>query len=105
MNLRKDHCRDPDQNRSCTCYQCRRMAGPLPSGPVPDLLVEGRVRYRTRGAEWRQGTLLLNTLPVAVGRHADHALCSVAILIHTTLGNGYLGSRIDEERSKMRYLV
>jgi trehalose/maltose hydrolase-like predicted phosphorylase len=23
----------------------------------------------------------------------------------TTLGNGYLGSRIDEERSKMRYLV
>ena len=26
-------------------------------------------------------------------------------LIHTTLGNGYLGSRIDEERSKMRYLV
>ncbi|CAN7092681.1 unnamed protein product, partial [Brassica rapa subsp. narinosa] len=22
----------------------------------------------------------------------------------TTLGNGYLGSRIDEERSKMRYL-
>ena len=27
------------------------------------------------------------------------------ILIHTTLGNGYLGSRIDEERSEMRYLV
>lgn len=26
-------------------------------------------------------------------------------LIHTTLGNGYLGSRIDEERSEMRYLV
>ena len=27
------------------------------------------------------------------------------LLIHTTLGNGYLGSRIDEERSEMRYLV
>ena len=26
-------------------------------------------------------------------------------IIHTTLGNGYLGSRIDEERSEMRYLV
>lgn len=26
-------------------------------------------------------------------------------LIHMTLGNGYLGSRIDEERSEMRYLV
>lgn len=25
--------------------------------------------------------------------------------IGTTLGNGYLGSRIDEERSEMRYLV
>ena len=26
-------------------------------------------------------------------------------LIHTTLGNEYLGSRIDEERSEIRYLV
>lgn len=25
--------------------------------------------------------------------------------VKTTLGNGYLGSRIDEERSEMRYLV
>ena len=25
--------------------------------------------------------------------------------LRTTLGNGYLGSRIDEERSEMRYLV
>lgn len=24
---------------------------------------------------------------------------------YTTLGNGYLGSRIDEERSEMRYVV
>ena len=28
-----------------------------------------------------------------------------ALLTQTTLGNGYLGSRIDEERSEMRYLV
>lgn len=27
------------------------------------------------------------------------------VLHQTTLGNGYLGSRIDEERSEMRYLV
>lgn len=27
------------------------------------------------------------------------------IQVNTTLGNGYLGSRIDEERSEMRYLV
>jgi len=25
--------------------------------------------------------------------------------VETTLGNGYLGSRYDEERSEMRYLV
>ena len=29
----------------------------------------------------------------------------LVVLFTTTLGNGYLGSRIDEERSKMRYLV
>jgi trehalose/maltose hydrolase-like predicted phosphorylase len=29
----------------------------------------------------------------------------VLYLSKTTLGNGYLGSRIDEERSEMRYLV
>lgn len=28
-----------------------------------------------------------------------------SLSIYTTLGNGYLGSRIDEERSEMRYLV
>jgi hypothetical protein len=33
------------------------------------------------------------------------ALVLQCYLIHTTLGNGYLGSRIDEERSEMRYLV
>ena len=27
------------------------------------------------------------------------------LYVKTTLGNGYLGSRIDEERSEMRYLV
>ena len=29
----------------------------------------------------------------------------LVVLFTTTLGNGYLGSRIDEERSEMRYLV
>ena len=41
---------------------------------------------------------------------APYAVCTkggtVRILnVKTTLGNGYLGSRIDEERSEMRYLV
>lgn len=30
---------------------------------------------------------------------------SIPVVFTTTLGNGYLGSRIDEERSEMRYLV
>ena len=32
-------------------------------------------------------------------------VCGIFVKPKTTLGNGYLGSRIDEERSKMRYLV
>ena len=38
-------------------------------------------------------------MPAYRSPRSDH------ILTNTTLGNGYLGSRIDEERSKMRYLV
>ena len=36
---------------------------------------------------------------------SGHGMCRQVITITTTLGNGYLGSRIDEERSEMRYLV
>lgn len=39
------------------------------------------------------------TVHVRGGRHT-YTCISI-----TTLGNGYLGSRIDEERSEMRYLV
>lgn len=68
-----------------------------------DLLSEVSSHKRTHGAVWRQGTLIL---PCS-GQHrlAGRTLCSDAMIIHMTLGNGYLGSRIDEERSKMRYLV
>lgn len=41
------------------------------------------------------------SLPVP-GRHGGVASF---LRNRTTLGNGYLGSRIDEERSEMRYLV
>jgi hypothetical protein len=37
--------------------------------------------------------------------HDVRAGVDVLYLSKTTLGNGYLGSRIDEERSEMRYLV
>ena len=50
-----------------------------------------------------QGTLILPCSGHV--RPAGHATCNVAILTNTTLGNRYLGPRIDEEHSKMRYLV
>ncbi len=40
--------------------------------------------------------------------YAPFSVCKLVVASfesQTTLGNGYLGSRIDEERSKMRYLV
>ena len=65
---------------------------------------------------WRGGALKEPTAPYGVkehryclarghGRLAGRTPCRDDTLIHMTLGNGYLGSRIDEERSKMRYLV
>ena len=39
------------------------------------------------------------------GVGASVMLFSCRKIYRTTLGNGYLGSRIDEERSEMRYLV
>lgn len=52
----------------------------------------------------RQGkhkTLLASRSPRSRCAPEDRA----CVEFKTTLGNGYLGSRIDEERSKMRYLV
>ncbi|CAN1155488.1 hypothetical protein LINPERHAP2_LOCUS20441 [Linum perenne] len=52
----------------------------------------------------RQGILRVTTRHVpghGVQDGATHQLLNRIM----TLGNGYLGSRIDEERSKMRYLV
>lgn len=38
-------------------------------------------------------------------RVRDWVFARSLVKTQTTLGNGYLGSRIDEERSEMRYLV
>ena len=38
-------------------------------------------------------------------RHGAPSALASYELFKTTLGNGYLGFRIDEERSEMRYLV
>ena len=57
-------------------------------------LTPARVAPRTNNS-------IASRLPWATGGVGD----GVSIYNKTTLGNGYLGSRIDEERSEMRYLV
>ena len=89
MNLRKDHCRDPYTKQTVN-------ASPVPPGL-------GSAQNRTNGALGVKEHL--NCLARRSGRPAFRSPRSDDALIHTTLGNGYLGSRIDEERSKMRYLV
>lgn len=97
MNLRKDHCRDPDQNRPRTRHPCRRARPPPRPAPRPP------GRNRTHGAD---GVKEHIDTPAPPGRPWPvGGAARYHELIHTTLGNGYLGSRIDEERSEMRYLV
>ena len=88
------------QNRPRTRPSCRRAPARqrLPS-PVPGR----RGRKRTHGALGVKEHMYC--LARRSGRPAFRSPRSDDSLIHTTLGNGYLGSRIDEERSKMRYLV
>ena len=88
------------QNRPRTRLSCRWA----PAWPrLPSLVPGRRGHKRTHGALGVKEHSYL--LARCSGRPAFRSPCSDDILIHTTLGNGYLGSRIDEERSKMRYLV
>lgn len=47
----------------------------------------------------------LLSMPLAARRRRPHRERRERTSFQMTLGNGYLGSRIDEERSEMRYLV
>jgi hypothetical protein len=78
---------------------------PLDLGPAlaPDLHLGGEGPQQNPRRRRRQGTLILPC--DGAGWLASLTPSSDDSLINTTLGNGYLGSRIDEERSKMRYLV
>lgn len=104
MNLRKDHCRDPDEDD-------RERVNETPPGrdsPRPGIVPPRRaspgaartIDIPRRGG--RQGTL---TSGAEAPRRAREAIRADDNRNRTTLGNGYLGSRIDEERSEMRYLV
>lgn len=72
------------------------LLGPAAMRAFPSVPVPGKHKTR-RGL--RQGNSSgNNVLPSACGGQLGSDTL-------TTLGNGYLGSRIDEERSEMRYLV
>lgn len=70
---------------------------------APDLCYGGEGPQKNPRRRRRQGTLIA-LLGAAVGLPLA-PWAAMPYEINTTLGNGYLGSRIDEERSKMRYLV
>ena len=88
------------QNRSRTVSRAARL---WPGQGPPSSVPAWRGRHRTHDA------LGVKEHLHCLARRSDRpAFCSPRsddILIHMSLGNGYLGSRIDEERSKMRYLV
>ncbi len=112
VNLRKDHCIDQTQ----TANQRIPAGGPTRAAcaPVPDRRPgsRGPVRSgglgrplpftgkgRTRSAKPPIKSTTRNILKILTA-----ALCGRR-QPKTTLNNGYLGSRIDEERSEMRYVV
>ena len=120
MNLRKDHCRNLQKQRDPrTRSQTpprkglprsypRRGGGP-PRRRKGELPRNTKYGGRTPKAITNPGADCAKdheqkrfpSLPVP-GRHGGVASF---LRNRTTLGNGYLGSRIDEERSEMRYLV
>lgn len=103
MNLRKDHCR-------CLDRPANRYQSDL---PLPPAVPRGAVGWQTSlnratpGAQRAKEMQSIGTDAVGdpdgarpLRDRTGHHTC-----VRTTLGNGYLGSRIDEERSEMRYLV
>ncbi len=126
MNLRKDHCRTSE--RPANTLQLTEGAergrepvasvAPPPFGrprePLPPSCpAHGRGRpaaalsseQRTPARNAPRNLTTKQRAPVApvpIGRVGGSSSFHQT---QTTLGNGYLGSRIDEERSKMRYLV
>jgi hypothetical protein len=90
------------QNRTRTSHLCRQASA---RHVAPPTLPRGRVAAKKNPRRLgHQGTPVLPPAPWS-GQPAFRSPGSSYTLIDTTIGNGYLGSRIDEERSKMRYLV
>ena len=128
MNLRKDHCRTSERPANTLQLteggrraraRARRLRRPSPrsggpgsparrraprtGGGRPAAALSSEQRTPARNAPRNLTTKQRAPVaPVPIGRVGGSSSFHQT---QTTLGNGYLGSRIDEERSKMRYLV
>ncbi|KAJ0042044.1 hypothetical protein Pint_17094 [Pistacia integerrima] len=86
---------------SCPCASTRASSG-VGRTLVPAVAPSLRINEPRR--ELCQGNLNERARSRRPG-HGARGMRGLLSLSITTLGNGYLGSRIDEERSEMRYLV
>lgn len=98
------------QNDPRTSFQFARETGPARASRLPrERAVPSRGDVSPENNEPRrnprQGNCTSDPAVPAPETASGHGMRRHVITIATTLGNGYLGSRIDEERSEMRYLV
>ena len=105
MNLRKDHCRDPDEDDRERVNENAAGEGSSRPGAVPPLRHRAARRGHDRRTPARRAPRNTKLGSGGPARRAREARRAEDARNRTTLGNGYLGSRIDEERSEMRYLV
>ena len=109
MNLRKDHyC---DKNYHVHCYVCPFAQLPLSASALASFaklsdFTRDEIACRLDSARL---ALLSNTHTLKIVEKSilscDLFFTNRSLKPNTTLNNGYLGSRNDEERSEMRYVV
>jgi hypothetical protein len=112
VNLRKDHCRNLQEQTTSEHVLISVGGGlrvlPAPVAPPrrPGALGRPAAQNNKPRRGKRQGLLKKWTaFPRLRPFAARNGGPKAPVESNTTLGNGYLGSRIDEERSKLRYLV
>lgn len=108
MNLRKDHCRILQKQTADTLNHIGTAGHGGDSLPAPTSRTARALAGVVRANEPRRGMCQGKLTEASASHRPVRGVLWViwrVSNVKTTLGNGYLGSRIDEERSEMRYLV
>lgn len=111
MNLRKDHCRNLPSRTTRELVSKRGAEGSCgSSSPLSRGGCVALARPTLPGVQTNTGANCAKEIErESASPSPPETVCEGGVVIFkyvkTTLGNGYLGSRIDEERSEMRYLV